>query len=146
MHIFYDRLTTSGSSSSTSNGFPSFFNCFLFSFTCCWMVTFYFLPTKYPSGELSNMDTKCLKWMKSKEMCLTLTMCSTYSFPAWITSKALFFCSGSNRSLYALSTATTQWDVQVKLNLCYLQRAYTKTEAGRNISMSVNMIRINLWV
>lgn len=35
----------------------------------------------------------------------TLTMCSTYSFPAWITSKILFFWSWSSKSLYALSTA-----------------------------------------
>lgn len=34
-----------------------------------------------------------------------LTVCSTYSFPACITSKALFFCSWSSSNLYALSTA-----------------------------------------
>lgn len=53
----------------------------------------------------------------------TLTICSTYSFPAWITSKILFFWSWSSKSLYALSTAKRkkQQNYHIKLMIIYVK-------------------------
>lgn len=45
-------------------------------------------------------ESAMAEWVKS-----LLTICSIYSFPAWITSTARFFCSWSRSNLYALSTA-----------------------------------------
>lgn len=92
-------------------------------------VSFSPLPVGRPEWQekmcykTEQSNTELISVGKVRETYLTLTICSTYSFPAWITSKALFFCSGSRRSLYALSTAWTQRDIRVKSNLCMIKEA-----------------------
>lgn len=119
-------VTTSGSSSSTSNNLPSFFNCFFFSFTCRngrkQIQAYLFTQHVFPNLQRATKVAKIWKWNNKQrttwvqrndkvmvqhmnDNVWTLTLCSTYSFPAWITSKILFFWSWSSKSLYALSTA-----------------------------------------
>lgn len=83
--------------------FPFFLQLFLFLLN---------LPVAHNVGKYYKINTageRHAAWSESERVCsFVLTICSIYSIPAWITSMILFFCSGSSRSLYALSTARTQ--------------------------------------